>query len=217
MRELRTRPGTGASNKGERRVLQILNAAKQILIRDGYSGLTMRAVAGECGLSLSNITYYYRRKSDLLRDLTNRVFDGYAAEFTRIRAASTGDTRKEFESVLRFIFRDLATRETTVFFPELWALANHEDYAVQAVGELYAAERALLEELIARLNPRLPAARVKLLAMHIAASIEGHTMFVGRGKPWRKQHRALENTMVQSALALVLPPAPTRPRKAARR
>ncbi len=208
MRELQTRPGTGASNKGEQRVLQILNGAKEILIRDGYRGLTLRAVAAECGISVGNITYYYRHKADLLRDLAHRVFDGYAAEFTRIRDASTGNTRDEFEAVLRFIFQDLGTRETTVFFPELWALANHEDYAGEAVNEIYAAERQLFEELIARLNPRLPPLRVKLLALHISASIEGHTMFVGAGKTWARQRFELGEILVQNALNLVMQDAP---------
>ena len=200
MRELKTRPGTGASAKGGDRVLQILEAAKHILIRDGYPRLTLRAIASEAGISVGNLNYYYRHKADLLRDLVNTVFDGYLAEFERIHAEAQGSPREELEAVLRFIFQDLGTRETTVFFPELWALANHEAYAAEVVDNLYAAERAIFEELIPRINPRLTANEVHLLAVTISASIEGHTPFVGEGKPWAGQRKALEDLVVGALL-----------------
>ncbi len=200
MRELRTRPDRQASPRGGDRTLQILNAAKAILIRDGYRGLTLRAIAHECGISVGNLNYYYARKGDLLRDLVDRVYEAYLAEFGRIREQAVGSPRDELEAVLRFLFHDLGTRETTVFFPEIWALANHEPYAAEAMDRLYAAERRSFEELIHRVNPRLGPKTVRMLALHASASIEGHTMFVGDGKPFAGQRKELADLLVERFL-----------------
>ena len=205
MRELqsRRRAGAGASDKGEDRVLQILSAAQEILIRDGYRGLTLRRIADECGISVGNLNYYYRRKADLLHDLVRRVFDAYLAEFDRIRAEGHGSARAELEAVLRFLFEDLSTRETTVFFPEIWALANHDEDAAEAVDEIYRNERLVFEELIPKVNPRLRPEQIETLAVFASASIEGHTMFVADGKPWMPRRKELQDNAIKAILDLI--------------
>ena len=71
MRELASkyRPGTAVSEKGNQRIDQIIRAARDTLIRAGYHGFTMRAVAAECEISVGNLNYYYASKADLLADL----------------------------------------------------------------------------------------------------------------------------------------------------
>ena len=189
-------------------MLQILGAAQEILIRDGYQGLTLRRIADECGISVGNLNYYYRRKADLLHDLVRRVFDGYLAEFDRIRGETHGCPRDELEAVLRFIFEDLSTRETTVFFPEMWALANHDEDAAEAVDEIYSNERLVFEELIPQMNPRLRPEQVESLAVFVSASIEGHTMFVGDGKPWQPRRKELQDHAIKAILDLIDRSAP---------
>ena len=74
-----------------------------------------------------------------------------------------------------------------MFFPELWSLANHQASATQLMDDMYAQYRAVLKEVIKEINPKLKPSSVDRLALFISASIEGHTVFIGHGKPWQKQ------------------------------
>ena len=170
------------SNQSDARVDKIVAAAETILIRDGYARLSMRAIAQECGISVGNLNYYFRRKNDLLLALIETIWRRYRGMIEQIRSAGFDSPRDELEAVLRFIFKDLGTRQTTVFFPELWALANHERYAAMMMERLYDYEQGVFTELIAKVRPDLSSKDQHRLALHVSASIEGHTLFVGHKK-----------------------------------
>jgi len=196
------------SDKGQDRIAQILAATQTILIRDGYARLSLRSIAGECGISVGNLNYYFRRKSELLRALVDAVWEGYVEEIVEIRSGTFASPLAELESVLRFIFQDLRTRDTTVFFPELWALANHEDYASEVMDRLYAYERGVFQELIEQVRPNLPSDNIERLALHLSASMEGHTLFVGAGKRFERDQE-VEDLAIRTYLELVGNYAPT--------
>lgn len=44
---------------------QILAAAKQLFISEGYHNVSMRAISSALGISVGNLTYYFPRKADL--------------------------------------------------------------------------------------------------------------------------------------------------------
>ena len=46
------------TEKGWERVHAILQAARRLLAADGYGGLSMRRVAAEAGMTLSNVQHY---------------------------------------------------------------------------------------------------------------------------------------------------------------
>ena len=198
------RPGTAVSRKGNERIDQIMCAARDTLVRLGYQGFTMRAVAAECGISVGNLNYYYASKADLLADLLEMVIEGYLADFDDILAESDPRTPEQaLERVIRFIIADLGTRETTVFFPELWALANHDSAASKRMHQLYAKARVVFDELIPKINPALSTMETRQVSLFLSASLEGHTMFIGYKKPWARHRRRLSNIAVKGLLDLV--------------
>ena len=206
MRDLRgkIKPGTAVSRKGNERIGQIMCAARDVLIRHGYQGLTMRAVAEECDISVGNLNYYYGSKADLLEDLLETVIEGYLADFDDILSSSDPRSpERALEGIIRFIVADLGTKETTMFFPELWALANHDSQASKRMHELYRKARLVFDELIPKINRDLSLTEVKQLSLFLSASLEGHTMFVGYKKPWAKHREAISNIAVKSLLDLV--------------
>jgi len=113
----KNRPGTAVSRKGNDRVDQIIRAARDTLIRAGYQGFTMRAVAAECEISVGNLNYYYASKADLLADLLEIVIQGYLTDFDDIISDSDPRTPAEaLEGVIRFIIADLAPRKRRFSF-----------------------------------------------------------------------------------------------------
>ncbi len=202
--QLQVRPGTAASSKGQERVLKILKSARNLMITSGYHKLTLRKVAADAGISVGNLSYYYSNKQDLMRDLFDTVIENYLLEFDNIRQ-NTGDSAEDqFIAIVNFIIDDMRTQETTNFFPELWALSNHDDYAAERMNELYIKARIVLNELIAVLNPALSGEERQQVALFISASMEGLTPFVGHQKPWAQQRPKIANIAAFSFLHLVL-------------
>jgi len=153
---------------------------------------------------VGNLNYYYANKADLLADLVDIAMHGYVAHFDAIlEETDPALPERALEKVMRFIMADLGTRETTVFFPELWALANHDADAAKRMHEMYKNYRSVYDQLITKIKPGLSSAEVRQLSLVISASIEGHTMFLGYKKPWASQRQRLCNIAVKGLLDMV--------------
>ena len=192
----------GVYRKGKNRALDILGAASRLLVENGYHKLSMRSVASAAGMSLGNLQHYYSTKEELVTQMITHAIDGYIQYFEDIRSkAETPD--EEFADLVGLVMRDLNNRETTVFFPEIWSIANHEPRFNAALDALYTSWRAILGRAIAQVNPDLEPAQVTRLALFVSSSIEGHTPFIGFGKPWSRETDALVAMAVQSFLWLI--------------
>ena len=200
---LTIRPGTGGYNKGQARVIEILEAALDVLLDEGYQALTMRRIARACGITVGNVTYYYKTKDDLVRDLTAGVLESYLHIFSDISTDESRSVEDRFVTVIRLLLEDIMTKKTTHFFPELWALANHDPFIAERVNELYIGARSVLNNLIPRLNPSLSAEECELVALFVSASIEGMTVFAGYKKPWQPHMQEIEGIAVKSLLDCV--------------
>jgi len=176
--------------KGQARIEAILSAAMDVLINQGYKKLTLRQIALRAGITVGNLTYYYRTKEALLKDLLENVLSSYLAKMACIVAASNDLPEDRFVAIIEYLIEDLNTQRTTRFFPELWALANHDEYTEKLMESMYTEERRVLSELIQAINPDLDDEQTSNLALFVSCSIEGMTMFVGAGK---KQEDALQS------------------------
>lgn len=204
------RPAAGTYAKGRSRAADVLDAAVAVLIDSGYANFSLRRVAEEAGLSLGNLQHYYPNKEILVGAMLDRVIEAYLQRFARIRA-SAQDPETEFRELVANVFLDLGTRRTTVFFPELWSMANHDREVARHMERMYQRYREVLAGSIARLNPALDAQAVRRLALFVSASIEGHGMFVGHGRPWRREIRDLLGIATQAFIALIRAGGPVAP------
>lgn len=196
-------PKKGSYNKGQERVLQILQAARDILIESGYHSLTMRKIAAAVGITLGNLQYYYPSKQDLLTDLLDHVIDSYMVELDMVRHKAGDYPEDQLAAVVRYFIDDDGTRESTSFFPELWALSNHDAHAAERMFELYRKARLDFNDLISQINPKLSPKSREQIALFISASIEGLVPFVGYGKPFNSDIPAIKNIAVKSFINLV--------------
>ena len=197
------RTGTATYATGQETAQRILDVARQLFMEEGHGKLTMRRIAKAAGMSPGNLSYYYPTRADLLADLLQYVIDGYIRQFETLRDEASDDADEQFRAVLGFVFNDLGTRETTLFFPELWVLANRDDWIAQQMEKMYAQYRAILVDVIGLINPGLTETRKADLALTISASIEGHTVFVGHARPHRARARQLRDLLIEHFLRLV--------------
>ncbi len=202
-RQSLNRPGTATHQKGLSRLLSILDAARDIFMDEGYTSLTMRKVATKANISIGNLNYYYRTKEDLLRDLLEYVITPYLEEFDRTRQNAGESPEKQLTAVLKFWIDDLATPETTVFFPECWALANHNPFVATLLDDMYIKARQVLNELIPQINPSLSQKESEQIALHMCASMEGLTIFAGHKKPLSKQLNSLKQISINNFMDII--------------
>lgn len=205
MRTLRINPDSkgAASPKGRQTLLKILNAARDVFIEQGYGQFNIKRVSERCGLARGNITYYFPSRDALLQALLRAVISGYTWDFDHIMADDQTSADDKFMAIVRLIVEDLGTPETSIFFPELWALASRSDYAADEMESLYADARRYFVDLIAEINPSLGRDAREAVALFVSASLEGQTPFVGHGRAHGRRLPQITNIAATALLETV--------------
>jgi len=159
-------------------------------------------VAKEAGISIGNLQYYFPAKNDLIWALVDFIVADYTGVLKRFLAIA--DPNEQFEAILSHDIRDLNTERTTVLFPELWSLANHDDDVASLLATLYLPVQEILVQVISKMNPELNDKQAELLSVYITSAIEGFTNFIGHGKPWEKDTEAFVAISIQAFQQLVM-------------
>jgi AcrR family transcriptional regulator len=202
-RESLNRPGTARYPKGKERVEMILNAAKNVLIKEGYSGLTMRNVAAGAGTTVGNLQYYYADKDRLLRDMLEYMVHGFFDDFNAILQDSNRTAEEKLVAYIDCIFEAFSIEDKGKFYPEFWAWSNHDATAAKLMEEMYETGFVSLHGIIREINPKLTTREVKDMAITIVGSIEGLVVFLGYRRPWAKSLKKVRDYTVSSCLHLV--------------
>lgn len=193
----------GGYAKGHETREAILRTALSILIEEGYPALSMRRVAKECGMKFGNLTYHFRSREDLMRELFDAVIRSYEVEFLAIAQMPGAAPEDRLRRVCLLILDDIRTKKTTHFFPEIWALSNHDPFVFERMQELYVRARAPLLSIVEEMRPDLRHEDCETVALFISASMEGTTMFAGHGKPFEPRMKQIEDIAVESFIHLV--------------
>lgn len=94
----------GSRPEGETRSARkrrdILNAARQLFLSEGYAGAGMEQVAREAAVSTATLYVHFPSKSDLFRAVVEEAVAGLAREVVETRA-ETGDARARLNTFAR--------------------------------------------------------------------------------------------------------------------
>jgi len=170
---------------------EILQAAIELITRDGYGALTMRALARESGLKLGALQYHFRTTEDLLLGLSAHLSeiyrDAFAARLSTREAASLRDT-------VHFFFQDPVdpALRSERLWPQLWAMAQVEPVMRSVLDEVHAGYLNALE--IALMRAEIPNARAH--ALTLMAAIEGFVLFVGAEAPWSNDAASVQDVIL---------------------
>jgi len=166
------------TEKGVGRARDILLAARALLAAEGYAGLSMRRVAQDTGMSLSNVQHYYGSKEQLLEALLLSIMDEVQTKMDRIAVAMEGRPRIERFLITVDMFLEEITEPTmhAIFF-EIWALASRHPFASNLMGKMIGRERRAVYGLIRGLNPAIGDDAAMERAVLIVAQIQGLMLF----------------------------------------
>ena len=174
---LKNKPSS-TTEKGLGRAHDILHSARSLLAAEGYAGLSMRKVAAEVGMSLSNVQHYYQSKDALLEALLLYTMDLFQKKMDSISTAMTSASRiDQFLSTCDMFLEEITNPVTHAIFFELWALASRNDFASRLMDKMLARERKAIFKLISGLNPAIDDGEYMQRAILMVAQIEGLMLF----------------------------------------
>ena len=183
----------------------IVAAARQLLIDKGYAEFSMRNVAGEANLSLSNLHHYFATRDDLVLALFRDADARYRLAYAEVLAKAPRDRLRRFESVIEFSLVDIAQSDTRRFFMQLWALLSSMDGATGTLlNDLYQIDLQHLSERVADLVPEVGTGEIRRRATLLAALIEGLMVVRGAHSTSAAEMRRLTSAAKRVALAIAL-------------
>lgn len=171
----------------------ILRTAFDILVDEGMDALSFGSIAKRMNTKSQNLTYYFPNKNSLISELINCIISNYEQEVDIIEKDNYLNDEEKFKKMVEVIIFDLATRETTRVFPELWAKSNHDPFVQERLNDLYGRGRQITVQLVARLRPDIPADIRQMIGVIVAGCFEGLTIFAGHGKEWEEKIETIAN------------------------
>lgn len=181
--------------KGEKAKRKILDAAFDLFISARMEDFSMRKLAAKVGIELGNLTYHFASKSDLVENMVRDRMAVYAQEILSLLQASEKSPRDALEKTVVLLVQDLRHQEIA-FFPKLWALSLHDSKIAMWTAEIHEMERQLIAGLIRATRPDWDHDACEALALHITASIEGLTLFIGQDRRKTGIYRAPEQEII---------------------
>ncbi len=128
-------------DKIEERLHQILSTTINILTEQGAEKLSMRMVAKNANISLSNLQYYYKDKDILLTATVEFYFESCKKELNQaiklLIRDSVPDKDTFLEKVLSMLLIDSKSSHQTLMFQEIWTLAARNKALQNAVATYY--------------------------------------------------------------------------------
>jgi len=144
------------TNKGLQRAEEILLAARDILVAEGYAGLTLRGIALRVNARLSNVQHYYKSKDALLEALLVYLMDGYQRQIeTLIKSMGDSSQRERLLAVMELLLSEGGKSEVCGVFVEAWALGQRLPFAAQLMQQIQERERKEFFKLMYGLNPAI--------------------------------------------------------------
>ena len=198
---------SSTTEKGYARANDILQAAREIFAADGYGGLSMRRVAAQVGVSLSNVQHYYKSKDMLVEAVLLDSLNQFQEKIDGIAASMTGTSRVEqLLATVDMFLEELGNPVIRGMFFEFWALATRNTFASTLMERMQSRERKAIYRLIQGLSPEISDQEYMLRAALIVAQVEGLMLFRVRNRPRRPELEGLESATRQAILRLAMLP-----------
>lgn len=129
----------------------LLDAAQDVLLRDGAAHLTIEAVAANAGISKASVLYDYKTKQALVRAMLERLFQ---TELDRVRAITSSlepSANAGIHGWIKSAHRELTDEDRTVAIGLVAALAS--DRGLNRVSNVFF-RRAVSESVESATEPR---------------------------------------------------------------
>jgi AcrR family transcriptional regulator len=167
-------PDPIARRRGNPTAQRLLDAAREVLTRDGSAAFSVRNVAQEAQLRLATVQYYFPTRDELVRAMMRDTESRYRAAYEKCLARVPAKPLERFKAILRFNLKDVANPVTRRWIMQMWALLSTLDaQSGTLLDEFYDMDVAALSTYIAELCPGTAAAEIRRRATLLGAMLEG--------------------------------------------
>ena len=127
---------------------QILDAATKVFVRQGFQHARMDDIVEESGLSKGTLYWYFKSKEDIINAILRRLFTGDLEKLeSLLESEGTASERLIQLTNDRVIGLKHMSSLVPIIF-EFYAVAVHQQWVQQFIGEYFRHFRSLLEHLI---------------------------------------------------------------------
>ncbi len=196
------RSGTAVRDKGKERADEILEAALSVLLSEGYASLSLRRVSSVANINLGHVQYYFRTKQDLLRAMLEHWVTRFRAEVNR-RLDADAPPLDRLMTMLTLSLKDMRTPEGSVMMWEIWALAPRDAFVEDLMDRFYIELRSRYRALILKITPGISKKDAGLRAAALSSLIEGASLYLGYGKPRRRELSGLKQEIIRTAKMII--------------
>ena len=135
-------------NKKNNKIETILDETTTLLKNKGDFSVTMRKVAQLCGMSLSNLQYYFKNKDELLKAAAERYFQQCLQGLKDYPVITSEDDLKSFITKQFSLVIDVS--DMCRIFREYWAISTRNAEIESYLTDYYS---KVADELVYKLKP----------------------------------------------------------------
>ena len=158
---------------------QILDAALNVIVKNGYHQSRMDDIVSTSGLSKGAIYWYYKSKKEIYLDLVNHWVNRYSNSLMELPQEDTS-SRKQLKNMFNTFFEQFE-KDPVVFkaLLEFWSLAGRDDDFNKKLEKVTHNFIQYLETIIQKgvKSGELKNVNPKITAMSIMVVIEGISWF----------------------------------------
>lgn len=164
---------TGAATRAK-----ILDAAIHVLATQGFSALTLRAVAAHADIVYGNLTHHYASRELLVEAVFEALVQRYRLAFKDM-VAEVKEGTSPVRTMVTWLLDDAVSAPTAPVFLQLWSMAAHMPPIAEGMAQLYdGAVDAFFEAF--GVDPLSPAAHQLRTRLYLLGTvIEGSSAIFG--------------------------------------
>ena len=192
------------SRKGDIRISEILSATLELLVDEGYSKISLAAVARRLGMSSGNLQYYFPTRDSLLRSALGMQFEDQKGLWDKSRAQAGDDPWTQLEHLIAEDIRLCRSKKRKALALEKWAYSTRDAQAQKIVKSWFEWILDRHAEIVAELRPDLPKNDVYGLAVMVTSMLNGIWPFFGPNRLRQPAFENLEYALNSSMRGLIL-------------
>lgn len=194
---------------------RIMEAAVDVLAREGFARFTLQEVATATGIRYGNLTHHYPTRDLLVEAMFETLADAYRVRLAELaQQAGSGDAT--LREIVSWLLDDAVTDQTASVFLQLWAMSAHMPMVAKGMERLYdQAVEGFLEAY--RIAPGTPEAVELRRALYLLGTvIEGTSAIFWTRDRSGQAFRETARSLAVDTLVSVIEPRLTAARLASR-
>ncbi len=138
----------GRKSIAKERRAQILDAFHTCAARNGLEKASLREVAEEAGLPVSNLHHYFKDRDEMVSELVKRIVGGIM-EGHQDEALSTKAPQRRFRKTIDYLFspRTIQLEDGSLFY-DFWSSAHRSETVHRTFQKLIQDQRRVFREIL---------------------------------------------------------------------